>query len=156
MPSGGSLAEKALSNAATNLKESQAAMVATQETYLKSTESLAKIQTRLGELKEQLEKLKADSITLEHIRAILLKCIDVICDLKVQIGKLVQFFDALATIVSFAADYHVAPFLADLDKIIGGLPQEPGINGFTSMDLQRQASSRHTFRVYTLIVVERF
>jgi hypothetical protein len=140
MPSGGSLAEKALSSAATNLKESQAAMTATQDTYLKSTENLAKIQASLGEIKGQLEQLKASSITLEQIRAILLKCIDVLCDLKVQIGKLVQFFDALATMVTFATDYHVTPFLAYLDKIIAGLPQGPGISGFTFTDLQRQVS----------------
>ncbi|APA07394.1 hypothetical protein SS1G_13030 [Sclerotinia sclerotiorum 1980 UF-70] len=138
MPSGGSLAEKALSSAATNLKETQAAMVSTQDTYLKSTENLAKIQASLADIKGQLEKLKADSITLEQIRAILIKCIDVICDLKVQIGKLVQFFDALATMVTFATDYHVTPFLVYLDKIIAGLPQGPGINGFTFTDLQRQ------------------
>jgi hypothetical protein len=116
-------------------------LTATQDTYLKSTENLGKIQASLAEIKGQLERLKADSITLDQIRAILLKCVDVICDLKVQIGKLVQFFDALATMVTFATDYHVTPFLAYLDKIISGLPQGLGISGFTFTDLQRQVSS---------------
>lgn len=154
-----------LDSAKSRLTTTQAALIATQDTYQRSTELLVKQQIRFAELQGNLDRLKSTTMTLvrlesptsieclltvlqSEIKAVLVQCIMLIVNLKAQVTNLVRFFKAIATTVDFILKKQVNPFI-DIMKMIVSNGADPNaafkVEPCTLTDLQRSVSGTQIY-----------
>ncbi|KAB8264991.1 hypothetical protein BDV32DRAFT_145025 [Aspergillus pseudonomiae] len=98
--------------------------------------NLVEVQQKIGEIQGELASLKATNINLDKIKAILVKSIEILVQLKSQINRLVAFFAAVSTLVDHAVNNQVSPFLDYLkaSTSAGG----PSLLNFSFTEFQQQ------------------
>ncbi|QUC17491.1 uncharacterized protein UV8b_01732 [Ustilaginoidea virens] len=85
--------------------------------YTKAVEAAAEVQNRLTGIQTKLKGLEIAGAALERVKEILIECIAILVELKVQISKLTTFFSALSTMVKVVIDTKVKNFKVDAAAI---------------------------------------
>ncbi|KAF8587134.1 hypothetical protein K439DRAFT_860309 [Ramaria rubella] len=106
----------ALSATAEKMHTTQAAYVAAQDNYAKASENALKVESELARIKANLEGLKAEKITMEGIKKILIQCIGTLIQMKTQINNLVQFFSALSAMIEHVVKQNVKDFVGQVES----------------------------------------
>lgn len=75
------------------------------------------MQNRLTGIQTKLKGLEIAGAALERVKEILIECIAILVELKVQISKLTTFFSALSTMVKVVIDTKVKNFKVDAAAI---------------------------------------
>ncbi|RFU25071.1 hypothetical protein B7463_g11267, partial [Scytalidium lignicola] len=132
----GAFRQQIIDAATTKLTTTAKVMETATENYQKASAKYVDVQLRIGEIQAELAQLQADNINLDKIKAILVKCIDILMQLKSQINRLVAFFSAVSTLVDHAVEDHVKPFIDYLKASTGA--DRLTILNFSFTDLQRQ------------------
>ncbi|RDL30441.1 uncharacterized protein BP5553_10319 [Venustampulla echinocandica] len=139
----------------TLVTQTQTVYLDTQKQYVETQKYLIQIQTEVAKIAGEMAKLQAESVSLEEIKSILSKSIDCLTTMKIQVAKLVTFFDGIAGLVDFAIEHEVIPFIDDLNAFTGD-EKEVLITGYTFSDLSRQIISTMamTMRFYFSIFMD--
>ncbi|KAI2628393.1 hypothetical protein GGS21DRAFT_241554 [Xylaria nigripes] len=132
----GAFRKQILDAAANRLETTAKVLETTTDSFQKAGDRLVDVQLKIANIQADISKLKADSINLEHIKAVLIKSIEILVQLKTQISKLVAFFSAVSTLVDHVVDDQVQPFIEYLNAFTGG--PERSILNFSFTDFQRQ------------------
>ncbi|KAI1746896.1 hypothetical protein F4782DRAFT_552870 [Xylaria castorea] len=104
------VAEQTVRLATAKLKATQEAYQTSLTTYQTAAEKVMIVQENLMNTKLEIESLKAQHLTLDGIKVVLVRCIAFLEDLKVKIDSLVQFFYRLAELIRVCIQYQVRPF----------------------------------------------
>ncbi|KAB5549660.1 hypothetical protein GE09DRAFT_1060097 [Coniochaeta sp. 2T2.1] len=135
----GAFRQQIIDAATTQLDMTAKVMQTTTDSFQKASDKLIDIQTKVGEIQGELAELKASKMNLVTIRALLVKCIDILVQLKTQVNRLVGFFSAVTTLVEHMVDDQVGPFIKYLESSTGVGPHtEASLLNFTFTDVQRQ------------------
>ncbi|KAI0468837.1 hypothetical protein F4859DRAFT_524009 [Xylaria cf. heliscus] len=134
----GAFRKQIIDAATTKLDQTAKVMQTVTENYQKASDKFVEVQLKLGEIQAELASLQAANINLDKIKAILIKCIDILVQLKSQINRLVAFFSAVSTLVDHVVDDQVGPFIEYLKASTGIDQPERSILNFSFTDFQRQ------------------
>ncbi|KAI0976416.1 hypothetical protein F4678DRAFT_224726 [Xylaria arbuscula] len=135
---GGAFRKQIIDAATTKLEQTANVMQTATENYQKANDKLVDVQLKIGEIQAELASLQATNVNLDQIKAILIKCIDILVQLKSQISRLVAFFSAVSTLIEHVVDDQVTPFIEYLKASSGLDKPERAILNFTFTDFQRQ------------------
>ncbi|KAF2155994.1 hypothetical protein K461DRAFT_318634 [Myriangium duriaei CBS 260.36] len=133
----GGLRQQTINAATTKLNTTASVMETVSTNFQKAGDKLVDIQTAIGQIQGQLAGLQATTISLEEIKAILVKCIEILIQLKARINRIKAFFDSIVDLVSHVVDDQVKPFIADI-KAITDYDKSPSILSFNITDFQSQ------------------
>jgi len=134
----GAFRQQIIDAATTKLNTTAKVMETVTDNYQKASDKLLEVQLKIGEIQGELADLQASNINLDKIKAILVKCIDILVQLKSQINRLVSFFSAVSTLVDHVVQDQVEPFITYLNATTGSDEPERTILNFSFTDLQRQ------------------
>ncbi|GAB1206125.1 hypothetical protein APSETT445_004806 [Aspergillus pseudonomiae] len=132
----GALRQQIIDAATTRLQMTSQVMETTTVQYQKASANLVEVQQKIGEIQGELASLKATNINLDKIKAILVKSIEILVQLKSQINRLVAFFAAVSTLVDHAVNNQVSPFLDYLKASTSA--GEPSLLNFSFTEFQQQ------------------
>ncbi|KAI0793599.1 hypothetical protein C8Q74DRAFT_1314667 [Fomes fomentarius] len=147
----GSSAELLVRNAQYRLTVTQAQLSASREASRAASEKLMEVTGQLGDILAQIAKVDVQKQNWEDIKAILLRAIDFLCQLKMYLNNLVHFFDQVNTLVSVtlreAADQFIR-IVKDATAIENGPGKEvQRISGISLDAWARQAIYNHAISV---------
>lgn len=125
----------ALNTATEKLALNQKALETAQANYSKAVENAAEVQKRLTGIQTKLKGLEIAGAALERVKEILIDCIGILVELKVQISKLTTFFNALSTMVKVIIDTKVKNFDVDATAI-GQEAAQRGILKLNNLDIE--------------------
>ncbi|KAK2007069.1 hypothetical protein LZ32DRAFT_695625 [Colletotrichum eremochloae] len=134
----GAFRKQIIDAATTKLNKTAEVMQTVTENYQKASDKLVDVQLKIGVIQGELAALNASNINLDKIKSILIKCIDILVQLKSQISKLVAFFSAVSTLVEHVVDDQVQPFITYLKSATNMEKPEATILNFTMTDFMRQ------------------
>ncbi|KAI1813256.1 hypothetical protein GGS20DRAFT_554154 [Poronia punctata] len=123
--------------ATTKLTTTAKVMQVVTDNYREASDNLGHIQEQLGQIQGAIASLKISDKDLTHIKDILVKCIEILVQLKAQVTKLVSFFTAVNTLVDFVVQDQVDRFIEYLEHLPDA-ETETRILNFTFTDFQRQ------------------
>jgi hypothetical protein len=133
----GAMRQQIIDAATTKLNTTASVMQTATENYQKASDKLVDVQVEVGKIQAELAGLEASNINLDKIKAILVKCIDILVQLKSQINRLVAFFSAVSSLVEHVVEDQVKPFITYLDAATG-IEKEPAILNFSFTNFQQQ------------------
>ncbi|KAL0940382.1 uncharacterized protein CTRU02_203145 [Colletotrichum truncatum] len=125
----------ALSTATERLALNQRALETAQANYTKAVEAAAEVQKRLTGIQTKLQGIEIAGAALERVKEILIECIAILVELKVQISKLTTFFNALSTMVKVIIDTKVKNFDTDATAI-GQEASQRGMLKLNNLDIE--------------------
>ena len=125
----------ALSTATEKLALNQKALEVAQANYSKAVENAAEVQKRLTTIQTKFKGLKIAGAALERVREVLIECIVVLVEFKVQISKLTTFFSALSTMIKVIIDTNVNNFDSDR-AVVGQHAANTGLLKLNSLDIE--------------------
>ncbi|KAI5925415.1 hypothetical protein F4810DRAFT_708801 [Camillea tinctor] len=133
----GAFRQQAIDAAATKLNTTSQVMNTTTESFQKANSKLLEVQAQLSNIQAEISSLTTATFNLDKIKSILVKCIDILIQLKSQINRLVAFFSAVSDLINTVVDDQVMPFI---DFIKSGTMDDKtkAVLNFTFTDLQRQ------------------
>ncbi|KAI1503119.1 hypothetical protein F5X99DRAFT_376958 [Biscogniauxia marginata] len=134
----GAFRKQIIDAATTKLDQTAKVMQTVTENYQKASDKFIEVQLKIGEIQAELATLQAANINLDKIKAILIKCIDILVQLKSQINRLVAFFSAISTLVDHVVADQVEPFIEYLSASTHIDKPERSILNFSFTDFQRQ------------------
>ncbi|MCJ1397686.1 hypothetical protein MMC11_000882 [Xylographa trunciseda] len=138
VPSDNSSGCAALDMANKRLATEQEALNNSQKTYETAMEHQTQAISDLAVARGKLAELKATADTLKtHAKAVLISCINVLVQLKVQFGKQKQFFSAICAMIDVVVRTQVNGFDQDIETL-GNVSMETG--GLTVNNLTQEAS----------------
>ncbi|KAH7484019.1 hypothetical protein FOMA001_g7375 [Fusarium oxysporum f. sp. matthiolae] len=125
----------ALSTATEKLALNQKALETAQANYTKAVEAAAEVQKRLTGIQTKLKGIEIAGAALERVKEILIECIAILVELKVQISKLTTFFNALSTMVKVIIETKVKNFDTDATAI-GQDASQRGLLKLNDLDIE--------------------
>ncbi|WJG35226.1 uncharacterized protein FOBCDRAFT_318921 [Fusarium oxysporum Fo47] len=125
----------ALSTATEKLALNQKALETAQANYTKAVEAAAEVQKRLTGIQTKLKGIEIAGAALERVKEILIECIAILVELKVQISKLTTFFNALSTMVKVIIETKVKNFDTDATAI-GQEASQRGLLKLNDLDIE--------------------
>ncbi|KAK1457327.1 hypothetical protein CCUS01_01795 [Colletotrichum cuscutae] len=125
----------ALSTATEKLALNQKALETAQANYTNAVAAAAEVQKRLTGIQTKLKGIKIAGAALERVKEILIECIAILVELKVQISKLTTFFNALSTMVKVIIETKVKNFDTDVTAI-GQEASQRGILKLNDLDIE--------------------
>ncbi|KAI3581869.1 hypothetical protein IWW34DRAFT_616467 [Fusarium oxysporum f. sp. albedinis] len=125
----------ALSTATEKLALNQKALETAQANYTKAVEAAAEVQKRLTGIQTKLKGIEIAGAALERVKEILIECIAILVELKVQISKLTTFFNALSTMVKVIIETKVKNFDTDVTAI-GQEASQRGLLKLNDLDIE--------------------
>lgn len=125
----------ALNTATEKLALNQKALETAQANYSKAVENAAEVQKRLTGIQTKLKGIEIAGAALERVKEILIECIAILVELKVQISKLTTFFNALSTMVKVSLDTKVKNFDTDVTAI-GQETAQRGLLKLNNLDIE--------------------
>jgi predicted nucleic acid-binding Zn-ribbon protein len=125
----------ALSTATEKLALNQKALQTAQVNYKQAVEAAAEVQKRLTGIQTKLKGIEIAGAALERVKEILIECIAILVELKVQISKLTTFFSALSTMVKVLIDTKVKNFDTDATAI-GQEASQRGLLKLNDLDIE--------------------
>ncbi|KAI3539322.1 hypothetical protein CSPX01_08985 [Colletotrichum filicis] len=125
----------ALSTATEKLALNQKALETAQANYTNAVAAAAEVQKRLTGIQTKLKGIEIAGAALERVKEILIECIAILVELKVQISKLTTFFNALSTMVKVIIETKVKNFDTDVTAI-GQEASQRGILKLNDLDIE--------------------
>ncbi|MCJ1283853.1 hypothetical protein MMC26_003184 [Xylographa opegraphella] len=116
-PSDDSSACASLDMANKRLATDQQALNNSQKNYETAMEHQTQAISDLAVARGKLAELKATADTLTHVNAVLISCINLLVQLKVQVGKLKQFFAAIHAMIDVVVRTRVNSFDKDITTL---------------------------------------
>ncbi|KAH8900235.1 hypothetical protein GQ53DRAFT_801702 [Thozetella sp. PMI_491] len=129
------------------LTTTQEALVATQKNYVETTKMLIEQQKAVAALSAEVTQLATSTATLKEIKKTLITCMRFIVKLKENINSLVQFFDAMDTMVNNVVETNVEGFLGVLGSAVGNNTKIGAVT-LSSFMKQQVYVAAITLRVY--------
>ncbi|KAJ0310909.1 hypothetical protein COL516b_001608 [Colletotrichum fioriniae] len=125
----------ALNTATEKLALNQKALETAQANYTNAVAAAAEVQKRLTGIQTKLKGIEIAGAALERVKEILIECIAILVELKVQISKLTTFFNALSTMVKVIIETKVKNFDTDVTAI-GQEASQRGILKLNDLDIE--------------------
>ncbi|EXF73968.1 hypothetical protein CFIO01_08850 [Colletotrichum fioriniae PJ7] len=125
----------ALNTATEKLALNQKALETAQANYTNAVAAAAEVQKRLTGIQTKLKGIEIAGAALERVKEILIECIAILAELKVQISKLTTFFNALSTMVKVIIETKVKNFDTDVTAI-GQEASQRGILKLNDLDIE--------------------
>ncbi|KAK1720156.1 hypothetical protein CaCOL14_002178 [Colletotrichum acutatum] len=125
----------ALNTATEKLALNQKALETAQANYTNAVAAAAEVQKRLTGIQTKLKGIEIAGAALERVKEILIECIAILVELKVQISKLTTFFNALSTMVKVIIETKVKNFDTDVTAI-GQEASQRGMLKLNDLDIE--------------------
>ncbi|KAF5632495.1 uncharacterized protein FTJAE_7474 [Fusarium tjaetaba] len=94
----------------------------TTEAYKEASKQLLEQHTVLANIKAEFTKLTKENMALDDIKVILVQCIKLIINIKLQITNLVRFLSAIATIIDVFVSKTITNFLKTVSIAVSSDP----------------------------------
>ncbi|KAI1171833.1 hypothetical protein F4777DRAFT_593418 [Nemania sp. FL0916] len=141
-------AQAVLESAKNRLTTTQQHLMGTQELYLQSSKQLVEQQNKLGEIHAEITKLGQDQLGLEETKRILIRCIELMVQLKQQIMNLCRFFSAVSHAIEAVTEYTVTPFLSQIEASVDYNGRRVGNYTLTNLTCSFIYQAAITIRAY--------